>query len=368
MRPTAKQVEQTRAAVGWYLHAHYGKVGDPGTVSMFTDASRLGPFAISRAALVEGDGRALFRLLVAVAMFQRRQDVQIAAILRSLSSDQAAELTDVDRLLAMVDASPCEHAKTTVSLAAECDLAKHPHTKQGLCASHPDVACHLKLHTVWMRRYGHFGKVPTSAALVVRESGARDLAELLRRSRRGVRGPTERAQAVADALSRSWRISDKISAMFLSLIANPDLTPGVSGWDDLDWRHFIVIDSNVDLFLAAIRYRGAKKYSARRAFIRALSDGIDLRVLNPRMHRDNPRIVQQAMFLFMSASNRRSLSHDCMHRRPASCGACPKALAELCPVRDAPLARRRLPVIAEPASRGGTQRAGKQASAALGQQ
>lgn len=343
--PTAHQVDRTRAAVRWYVENHYGRPGDPGTLSMFTDPSRLGPFAIPRKAVLKGDGAALFRLLVAVTMFQRRQDVQIAAILRSLRPDQAAELTDLGSLLAMVDACPCEHSKTTGVLAAACDLAKDPVTKEGLCASHPGVECHMKRHTVWMRRYGHFGKVPSSAALVVREAGARDLADLLRRSRRGVKGPTARAEAAADAISRAWRISDKISAMFLSLIANPDLTPGVSGWDDVDWRHFIVIDSNVDLFLAAIRYQGAKKYEARRSFIRALADAIDLRAMNSRLRRNNPRIIQQAMFLFMSASNRRSLGHDCMHRRPDSCASCPKPLADLCPVRDAPLARRRLPIL-----------------------
>lgn len=335
---------RTRAAVKWYLETHYGQPGDPGTIDVFCSPSRLGAFAVRRDALLAGDGTALFQLLVAITMFQRRQDVQITAILRSLGPEQAADLTDQHRLLSLVDASRCANIKSVQTLISSCDLAKHPLTKEGTCASRPDLPCHLKRHTVWMRRYGHFGKVPTSIALVVREAAADDISDLLGRARASARGPLARAKAMEAALCRCWRISDKISAMFLSLISNPDLTPGASRWDDVDWRYFVVVDSNVDLFLAALGYRGSKTYAARRAFIRGLSAQIDLRKMNPRLRRDNPRLVQQAMFLFMSAANRRALPSDCMHLRPASCVRCPEELAALCPVRDAPL-RRRLPVL-----------------------
>lgn len=51
--------------------------------------------------------------------------------------------------------------------------------------------------------------------------------------------------------------------MFLSAISNPDLSPGLSPWPgDLDWTYYVVIDSNVDLFLASIRYRGGASYDA----------------------------------------------------------------------------------------------------------
>lgn len=332
--------------VRWYLATHYERPGDPGTASMFCDPARLGAFAIDRAALLARDGATLFKLLVAIAMFQRRQDVQIAAILRSLGPGEAAELTDHRRLLELADASGCAHASSATALAERCDLTKHPVTKRGLCASNPAVPCALKRHTEWMRRYGHFGKVPTSAALVVRDSGAADLAALLEAARQGARGRARRAEALEAALSRTWRVSAKISAMFLSLVTNPDLTRGLEEWAGVDWRRFVVVDSNVDLFLAAIRYRGPGTYEARRGYIRELSRRINLREFDRRLRADNPRIVQQAMFLFMSAANRRSLPHDCMHRRPDACGRCDARVAALCPVRLAPVARRRsLPVL-----------------------
>lgn len=49
--------------------------------------------------------------------------------------------------------------------------------------------------------------------------------------------------------------------MFLSMVTNPDLSPGMTSWrDGLDWTYYVVVDSNVDLFLASIGYRGGKSY------------------------------------------------------------------------------------------------------------
>ncbi len=342
---TARQVEVTRAVVRWYLATHHGSPDDQGTAQVFCDSKRVGAFAVSREALLAHDGEALFRLLVTIAMFQRRQDKQITAILRSMTPDEAFELSSLNRLLALVDQSPCDLLRTTEAIRERCDLTKHATTKLGICAANALAACHLKRHTVLMRRYGHFGKVPTSAALVVRESGAIDLAAMLAAVRGSARTRHGRARALIDALAQTWRISEKIAAMFLSTICNPDLTPGVPEWKDVDWRHFIVIDSNVDLFLDALAYRGPRSYEARRVFLRALSKRIDLAAMRRNLRRDNPRIVQQAMYLFMSASNRRVMPGDCMHLGAKACAACPRALSRICPARTTG-ARRRLPVIA----------------------
>ncbi|MDB4928241.1 MAG: hypothetical protein JWM10_725 [Myxococcaceae bacterium] len=341
--PTSRQVEVARAAVRWYLATHHSSPDDQGTAQVFCNPKRVGAFAVSREALVAHDGEALFRLLVAVTMFQRRQDNQITRILRSMTREDAGELGASAPLLALVDEGRCEHMRTTETLRVRCDLTKHALTKRGICGANPEVECHLKRHTVLMRRYGHFGKVPTSVALVVREGGARDLAELLALVRAGTRGRAARARALVAALSRAWRISEKIAAMFLSIVSNPDMTPGVPVWSDVDWRHFIVIDSNVDLFLTALAYRGPRSYEARRAFVRGLAERIDLASLRRGLRRNNPRVVQQAMYLFMSASNRRAMPGDCMHKGVDACRRCPGALTRICPVRQTD-GRRRLPL------------------------
>ncbi|UQA57438.1 hypothetical protein [Polyangium aurulentum] len=343
--PTARQVHITEAVVRWYLSTHYGTPDDRGVTQNFCDPRRVGAFAVEAHAIAERDGAQLFRLLVAVVMFQRRQDVQIARILRSLEPADVEELATPARLLQMIDTADCENMRSTALLREACDLTKDPVTKEGRCGVNPDIQCHLKRHTVLLRRYGHFGKVPSSAALVIREAGARDLAEMLAQVRASVRGKQARARALVDALSRAWRISEKISAMFLSMVTNPDLTPGVDEWTDVDWRHFIVIDSNVDLFLSAIGYRGFMTYEARRWFLREVSRRIDLSTLRKGLRRDNPRIVQQAMFLFMSSTNRRAMPGDCMHSGTDACARCPKELTQICPVRQGAPRRRRLPVV-----------------------
>ena len=60
---------------------------------------------------------------------------------------------------------------------------------------------------------------------------------------------------------------------------------------------------------------------------------IDLRSLRKGLRPVNARLVQQAMYVFMSATNRRVNADDCMHAGVAACGACPADVRKLCPVR-----------------------------------
>ena len=80
----------------------------------------------------------------------------------------------------------------------------------------------------------------------------------------------------------------------LSGVSNPDLARGLAPWTDgLDWRRFVVVDSNVDHFLASIGY---------------------------------------TMFVFMSASNRRAPPNDCMRATPPAWPRCPAVLRRRCAV------------------------------------
>jgi hypothetical protein len=284
--------------------------------------------------LRRGDDNALFRVLVATTMFQRRQDVQILRILRGIPAAAARELTTPRRLLTLVDASPCAMTKTMPTLLGTCDLSKDPRTKEGCCTVNSRVECHLKRHTVTLKRYGHFGKVPTSAALLLRSAGVSGLGALREKIYREHLGATQRAVALEAALSDSWRISSKIASMFLSALSNPDLAGPLGCWTDgMDWTHFVVIDSNVDAFLRAVRYEGLKTYDARRVFMQGIARRIDLRELRPGLNSYNPRLVQQAVYLFMSTTNRRTLAADCSREGAAACATCPRLLARQCSLR-----------------------------------
>lgn len=323
-----QQVRITTDVVRWYLARHFGTGTDPGLPRAFCDPRRLGLFAADYSEFARGQPKALFRVLIAMIMFQRRQDVQITRVLKQMDPSIAREVRSAFRLLTLVDSAGCENTRDSGLLLSACDL--HKAEGRGTCKTNPTAACHLKRHTVALKRYGHFGKFPTSAALMLRESGWRDLGELRSAVLAADPSPTNRALALEAALSRIWRVSDKIAAMFLSAVTNPDLGP--APWQEgVDWRYFVVVDSNVDLFLARLGYCGQGTYSARRSFIIEVSRRIDLSAINATVQAFNPRLVQQAMFLFMSVSNRRSIAADCMHEESA-CTACPKQLRVLCQV------------------------------------
>jgi hypothetical protein len=251
-------------------------------------------------------------------------------VLRGISEPDARELTSIDELTALAQGSECPNGRSTTTLATTCDLAKRTDTGAGTCGARPDIACAMKRHTVLLKRYGHFGKVPTSLAWAVREAGVNNLAELRQQALHASSGPEDAAARLEFALTRAWRVSDKIAAMFLSMLANPDLSPGIAPWQDgVDWTRWVVIDSNVDLFLGVLGYEGQGTYSARRAFLAALASRIDLSELKPGLHRFNPRLLQQAAYLFMSAVNRRALARDCS-RELGACARCPPRLGASC--------------------------------------
>lgn len=330
VKPTRRQYAATRSVTAWYMRSYYGTAGDVGVAAMFCQPDRVGHFAVDREALAAGTPEALFRLLVTVTMFQRRSDLQIMRVLRGISEVDALELTDADRLLTLADTG-CDFARSLNSLLDLCDLGKCPETKRGICGQRPRSPCHVKRHTELLKRYGHFGKMPTSAALMLRAQGVTDLLKLRARIFEETRDPHARALALEAAISRVWRISEKISAMYLSALTNQDLSGDLAPWaDGVNTDHFVVVDSNVDLYLKKIEYRGPMTYRARRAFIQSLAARINLAELHPNVRRYNPRLVQQALYMFMSESNRRANPADCCHNAPVTCGRCPEALASRC--------------------------------------
>ncbi|MFP2925234.1 hypothetical protein ACLESO_08450 [Pyxidicoccus sp. 3LG] len=299
---------------------------------MFCSQERLGKFALEPTALRRGDAAALFQLLVGTVLFQRQRDLQVLRILRGLSASDIRDLTDVPQLVTHALNNSCEQTHSAAALHACCDVRKDAEGR-GTCGQRPGAACDLKRHAELLRRYGDFGKVPTSAALLLHEAGQPSMAALFEQICRTHRTRRARAVALEDTLLRVWRISYKLANMYLSALANPDLNPDGPWAGQLDWTYFVVVDSNVDRFLASVKYEGAADYGARREFLQTLARGIDLRAFRRTLHAYNPRLVQQALYLFMSASNRRESGADCSRASTLACGKCPRPLAMRCQVR-----------------------------------
>ena len=330
-KPTARQVDAARRVCDWYLGRYYGTPDDLGFPATFMRPEVVGAFAVTPDEWARADAKSLFRLLVATTLFQRRQDQQVFRILQSMSAQQVREVSAPKKLLASALSCACPLMRTQRALIEECDLQKDA-AGRGDCATNPGVNCQLKQHTVWLKRYGHFGKVPTSAALMLREAGARDLSALYRRVVKSTDSPRERSVVMERALSAIWRISEKIAAMYLSNLSNPDLSKNPP-WPELDSTYFVVIDSNTDLFLRSLRYSGSFTYAARREYLWRLAESVDWRQLRPSLQSYNPRLLQQAAYLFMSRTNRRASSIDCWRDGAAACAACPSLLRSRCGVR-----------------------------------
>ncbi|HYO59835.1 hypothetical protein [Archangium sp.] len=269
-----------------------------------------------------------------MTLFQRRQDAQVLRILRGIGAKDAHELGDANALLSLVDERACPWMATTKLLHEECDLGKVEHSGAACCTKRPLTDCHLKRHTVLLKRYGDFGKAPTSAALVLREAGADSFNEIKAQVFVQEPNPLERSKRMIEVVSQAWRVSEKIASMFLSAVTNPDLPGSAPSWSaGLDWTFFVVIDSNVDLFLKSIGLPAGLDYSSKRTFIRTLAHSINLRRLRPELHPYNPRLVQQAIYMFMSASSRRLSARDCSRSGGSACRRCPREMSERCPVR-----------------------------------
>lgn len=330
--PTRSQVAKAKAVTEWYLERYHGSPEDVGVITMFTDPARVGHFAVPIASLEAEDPDALFRVLVAATMFQRRQDVQIMRVLRGIEPRDVDELTSTATLLAFAENCGCDAALSLEGMLTRCDLRKND-LRQGTCDLAPTIACLPKRHAVLLKRYGHFGKVPTALALTLKAHGTPDLAVLRRDCIEANGSPEAAAECLENALCKSWRVSDKIAAMYLSMLSNPDLWPGRAPWSaGLDWTRWIVVDSNVDLFLGWLGYDGFGTYAARREFIRAIAQKIDLTSMKASLQAFNPRIIQQAGFLFMSAANRRSVARDCS-KEAGACERCPRVISRACPLK-----------------------------------
>ncbi len=328
----------TALIVSWYLRYVWKQPHDGGLFPWLSNRDLLGDMAVEQQAVGKGDDRALFHALITLAMFQRLRDTYVARILRSIPKADAEELTSSSQLYQLAKASGCVHSGTQEGLLKVCDLAKEKETRLATCSANPTCDCHLKRHTTLLRRYGHFGKIPTSAALALFEAWEGSLSALHVRVLREHDSPLDRARALEAEISRVWRVNKKVASMFLSVVSAPDLGLETPPWQEgIDWSWFLPIDVNIDKFLFSMGWAGPWSYDARRQAVLSLSRKVALSRIHSGLRDYNPRLVLQAINRFMSSSNRREAATDCSHLAPVSCATCPPALRGLCPFGELPV-------------------------------
>ena len=320
---------QLAAIVRWYAAVIHGRHEGAGTLPFYCDPARVGAFAVDPAALAAGTEDAVFQVVVALAMYQSRRDVDIMAIQRTMPRRAALPMLSPYRLRLLVETSRCEHLAGAAAFDAGCDVRRDLAAGRTTCAHRPRTPCHVKDATLAIGRMGDMGMIPTSAWLHVQPAGG--FTGLLARVVAAAPTPAAAADAMVEELAAIRRIGTKLATMIVSALATPALAPGLTPWAPaLDGNHLIVVDANVARVIDRLRPRGPRTYRAYATWLRRHARALDLTAIDPAWPRRSPRLVQQALYWFRSRSNRAALGDPCA-TAATPCAACVPAV---CPFRE----------------------------------
>jgi len=311
--------------VRWYADQVYGRLEGGSRRPFYCDPGRVGAFAIAPGSLAAGREDALFRMLVLMAMYQSRRDVDIMAIQRGMSRASATALVSRRRLRVLVDGARCALPRDQATFDDACTVRRDFDRGSATCDRHPRTACHVKDATMAIGRMGDMGKLATSAWLHVEAGGG------LRRLVDEAVGASESAAAAADRmvvhLAQVHRIGTKLATMYVSALSTPALAPGLAPWwPRVDGNHLVVVDANVGRVIDLLRPRGPRTYAARSGWFRDVAARIDLRTIRRDWPHCSPRLVQQAVYVFRSQSNRTAAGDGC-----SGTARCHAGVPKLCP-------------------------------------
>jgi hypothetical protein len=322
---TETPLASLRRVVEWYFAAVYGVTEGPGVLPFYCDPKRVGRFAVEPKALAAGKDAALFKLFVALSMYQARRDVVIMRQQRTMAAAAAAKLASSRRLLQLVTRTDCDRFASAAAFDQGCDVAKVDGVVD--CASHPRLGCPVKDATTELRRMGDSGKLPTSAWLHHWKDGG--LRSLLAEVFEAERDPGRRGELLVTRFARVHRVGRKLATMFVTAISTPALAPSLAPWfPDVDGAVLVVVDTHVASAVDALRPSGASRtYEARVRWLKQQATRIDLRELHPNVPSYAPRLVQQALYAFASKSNRTEAGDGCASGE-SPCAVC---VMRLCP-------------------------------------
>jgi hypothetical protein len=316
-------VRSIRSVLDWYFDRVYGKVEGPGVLPFYCDPLRVGHFAVSRTDLAAGGERALFRLLIGQAMFQARRDVLIMQQQRMMNRTDVDSLVAPDALTRSIRRSRCATLDSAQQFDRLCSVRKAADVVD--CAHHPGATCHVKHATTLFNRMSDMGKLPTSAWLHLANDG--HLVDPLSEIASKTDDPLERARLLVGRFARVHRIGRKLSTMFVSALSTPALAPGFTPWfPAVDGNDLVVVDTNVARAATVLEAPSAS-YDTVTRWVRGVARRIDLRVYRRSLPRYSPRVVQQALYVYCSKSNRVAHNDACaVLGKP--CGRC---VMRLCP-------------------------------------
>lgn len=309
--------------MAWYFDTVYGTLEGPNVSPFYCDPSKVGPFAVSQRSLADGDEETLFQLFVALTMFQGVRDVVVMRRQLSLTAEQAAPLLSLPTIQGRIESNRCRALGVPGQFEARCNVWKNRAVVD--CDNHPGRVCHVKDATSAFRRMGDMGKLPTSAWLGTWRIGMK---HVLGEARAAASSPRQRAFKLAERFAKVHRVGEKLATMYVSALSTPALAPGLTPWfPEFDGNDLVVVDTNVARAVDMLRGRVAGGNTERQRWLRAQASQIDLRVYHQATPSCSPRLVQQALYWFLSKSNRKAAGDRCAN--PLS--ACERCVQPLCP-------------------------------------
>jgi hypothetical protein len=310
--------------VEWYSRTVYGRHEGPGCTPFFADPSRVGAFAVDVAALNSRDEEALFALLVLMALFQSRRDVDIMRIQRAIPPVAVRRLMLAPGVARSIATHRCEKLRHAETFDTGCSVRRDLGRGVTTCDHRPRTPCHVKDATTQIGRMGDMGMIPTSAHLHIGPGG---LGRMFREVCDASSSPTLRADLLVTRICSIRRIGRKLASMYVSALSVPALLPDCAPWcPDVDGARLVVVDANVARIARHLRGPGAAtSYSETARWLSEVAVSIDLRAFRREWPASSPRVVQQALYAFGSRSNRRDRNDLCVHQPCVSCPstACP---------------------------------------------
>jgi hypothetical protein len=323
--PRNQTAFQLAIVLRWYFSTRFGRTEGPGTLPYYCDRTIVGEFAVSRRELSAGRDAALFRLFVAMGMFQARRDVVIKQQQRAMPRSAARAMSSSAEIGLAVTRGACPKFQSAEMFDEGCSVRKTDGHVD--CSIRAGEACHVKNATIAINRMGDMGKLPTSAWLHLWRHGGVDKVRMTVLAQE--REPTRRAALLVERFSQVFRVGRKLATMFVSALSTPALAPGLTPWfPEVDGNDLVVVDTNVARAVDALRRRHAQRtYGSRAQWVQRTSARLDLRRFHPHVPSHSPRLVQQALYSFCSKSNRIEMVDNCAGRVQP----CEDCVPRLCP-------------------------------------
>lgn len=321
-RISSASLEAVRRMVAWYFQHAFGRWEGPGQVPFYCDPSRVGHFSVTSEELAAGSESGLFRLFIGLAMYQARRDVVIMDQQRRYSAEQVGTMASLTCLSRRLQGSRCSLLSKADQLERECSIEKV--AGRVTCRHRPRSACVVKDATGLFNRMADMGIMPASAYLRIWQPGG--LRQVLEDVLMGHADPCRRAELLVERLGKVYRVGRKLASLYVSALSTPALAPGMTPWyPQVNGYSLTVIDTNVARVVDALAGVGAT-YQARNTWLHMIAEKLDLRLYHSEVPAFAPRLVQQALYVFCSKSNRRA------HGEPCRSGLCVGCVPQFCPV------------------------------------